>query len=94
MDTSTQTWRGLLLPLLERSEGFFPKPYQDSGGVWTQGLGSTRDAAGSPITASSPPITIETARDWVLQDVQAAKAAVDKYVTPLLAPGQKAALVD
>ena len=48
-----------LLPLLERFEGFRPKPYLCSAGVPTIGIGSTRYLDGRRFTLSDPTITWE-----------------------------------
>lgn len=56
---------------LEKYEGFSAKPYKDSGGVITQGIGSTVKPNGQPIKMTDPPITRKTAQEW-------AKAHVSK----------------
>ena len=49
---------------LEKYEGFSAKPYKDSGGVVTQGIGSTVKPNGQPIKMSDPLITRKTAQEW------------------------------
>ena len=56
---------------LEKYEGYSAKPYKDSGGVVTQGIGSTTKPDGKPIKMTDPPITRKTAQEW-------AKAHVSK----------------
>lgn len=52
---------GVLLPLLERFEGFRPRPYLCSAGVPTIGIGSTRYLDGRRVTLKDQPITREHA---------------------------------
>lgn len=47
----------IAVPFIAAREGFRSDPYQDSGGVWTIGFGSTRLADGSPVTANTSPLT-------------------------------------
>lgn len=49
---------------LEKYEGYSAKPYKDSGGVVTQGIGSTTKPDGKPIKMTDPPITRKTAQEW------------------------------
>lgn len=49
---------------LELHEGFSAKPYRDSGGVITQGIGSTVKPNGQKIKMTDPAITRKTALDW------------------------------
>lgn len=56
---------------LEIHEGYSAKPYKDSGGVITQGIGSTVKPNGQSIKITDAPITRKTAQEW-------AKAHVSK----------------
>lgn len=56
---------------LEKQEGYVAKPYRDSGGVVTQGIGSTAKPDGTKIKMTDPPISRKTAQEW-------AKAHVSK----------------
>lgn len=49
---------------LENREGNVSRPYLDSGGVITQGIGSTKKPDGSKIKMTDPPISKQTAREW------------------------------
>lgn len=49
---------------LEMYEGYSAKPYKDSGGVITQGIGSTVKPNGWPIKITDAPITRKTAQEW------------------------------
>lgn len=53
----TDTALAIAVPLIAEFEGFSAVPYQDIGGVWTQGFGQTYDLSGKPITADSPTMT-------------------------------------
>lgn len=59
--TALDELMGILLPLLERFEGFRPRPYLCSAGVPTIGIGSTRYLDGRRVTLKDPPITREHA---------------------------------
>ena len=56
---------------LEIHEGYSAKPYKDSGGVITQGIGSTVKPNGQSIKITDATITRKTAQEW-------AKAHVSK----------------
>lgn len=49
---------------LEIHEGYSAKPYKDTGGVVTQGIGSTVKPNGQSIKMGDPPITRKTAQEW------------------------------
>ncbi len=49
---------------LEIHEGYSAKPYRDSGGVITQGIGSTVKPNGQQIKMTDLPITRKTAQEW------------------------------
>jgi len=50
---------------VEKYEGYAAKPYPDSGGVITQGIGSTTKPDGTKIKLTDPPISRKTAQEWV-----------------------------
>jgi lysozyme len=50
---------------LEMHEGYLAKPYKDTGGVVTQGIGSTVKPNGQAIKMTDPAITRKTAQEWV-----------------------------
>lgn len=50
---------------LESKEGNEPFPYKDTGGVVTQGIGSTTKPDGTKIKMTDPPISRKTAQEWV-----------------------------
>lgn len=65
--------------LIAGFEGFRARPYRDAGkGVWTIGFGSTHDAAGRPVTASTAAVTRTAALALLARDAGTAWAAVTK----------------
>lgn len=46
-------------------EGFRARPYQDGGGVWTQGYGCTHHTDGRKVERNDPPVTEADARRWM-----------------------------
>lgn len=58
--------------LSEAFESFRAHPYQDSAGVWTIGVGSTRDLLGNPVARNTPPVTREQAEQMHSRDLQVA----------------------
>lgn len=86
---------GLLLPLIERFEGFRPKPYLCPAGVPTIGYGSTRHLDGSLVRLTDKAITKEHARILVREQVaQEYLPAVMRLCPDVDSPGRLAALVD
>ncbi len=82
------------MPLVESFEGCILHAYQDDAGVWTIGWGSTRDVAGNPITAATPPIT-QAQADFLLQrDLGRAVRSVLADVTVPLTYNEAAAITD
>ena len=78
----------------EEFEGFRSEPYQDSGGVWTIGFGSTRDGDSRPVTASTPPVTMDEAQALAKRDLTWAAREVTNDVTVQLTDNQVAAIED
>lgn len=79
---------------IEPFEGFSPTPYRDTAGTWTIGYGTTRDAAGNPVTETTPPITRDQALDLAERDLRTAQNVVNAAVTVPLTTNQTAALID
>jgi lysozyme len=75
-------------------EGFEGAPYQDSGGVWTQGYGSTYDADGNRVTPSTPAVTKAQALIMLTRDMQSSLDDVHAVVKVPLSANEKGALVD
>ena len=68
MPAGAEFW-ALLLPLIERFEGFRARPYLCPAGVPTIGFGSTRYLDGAAVRLTDPPITREHARVLVREQV-------------------------
>ncbi len=75
-------------------EGFRGAPYQDSGGVWTIGYGTTRQPDGSPVGPATPAVDEPTALAWLMRDMTASVASVRSLVTVPVNDAQVAALAD
>lgn len=76
-------------------EGFSTKPYWDPrGGVWTYLFGSTRDPAGEPVTAATPPGDRALGLTLMRRDMEAAGRAVAADVHVPLTEPETAALDD
>ena len=54
---------------LEIHEGYSAKPYKDTGGVITQGIGSTVKPNGQAIKMTDPAITRRPAQEWATAHV-------------------------
>ena len=63
---------------LEKYEGFSAKPYKDTGGVVTQGIGSTVKPDGSKIKMTDKPIDRKTAQEWAKAHVSKDETAFKK----------------
>lgn len=69
-------------------EGLKLKPYLCPAGVPTIGYGTTRH-----VTLKMPPITKDIARQWLIDDIKTANAAINAFVEPLINKNQKIALL-
>ena len=67
---------------IEREEGVILRPYRDSVGVWTIGIGSTRWEDCSPVTGTDKPITKERAMQLFKTTVKKYEDAVNKITSP------------
>jgi lysozyme len=74
-------------------EGFSGTPYQDIGGVWTQGYGQTYDLSGRAITAHTPTMTEADARTHLAVLVASYLEKVRGMVHVPVTDNQTAALV-
>lgn len=85
----------LLLPMLERFEGLYLKPYLCPAGVPTIGLGTTRYLNGQPVRMTDPKITREhayvLARHQITEDYLPAVLAMCRGLDT---PGRLAAITD
>jgi lysozyme len=84
----------ILIPIIQNEEGFRATAYQDVGGTWTLGYGSTYNyAAGRPVQ-SGDTIDQATALSWAYEDANNAVNYVLSEVTVSLDANQVAALGD
>lgn len=78
-------------------EGFKSLPYDDngaaSGGTWTIGFGSTRDADGRPVTAATPKVTEAEAEALLQRDMAHSVRSVDQAVRRRISEDEAAALI-
>jgi lysozyme len=75
-------------------EGFRSAPYQDVGGVWTIGYGSTRDVLNRPVTADTPCVSRQQAQLLLRRDMQNAMSTLAQQVHVPLTPNEQGALAD
>ncbi len=78
--------------LVRQFEGCVLKPYQDAGGVWTIGYGSIRLADGSPVTATTAPITLDQAAELMNAEFDDVVEEVDLLLPDAATACQRAAL--
>ena len=78
--------------LIRQCEGCVLQPYADVAGNWTIGVGSIRMPDGSPVTASTPPITSEQADAMLMAELTDTMAEVDMLLTAPANDHQRAAL--
>jgi lysozyme len=99
---ANELWDGVTVPaaattVVKRVEGFFGHPYDDNGalpgGTWTIGYGTIRDAAGKPVTPSTPAITEAQATKLLTRDMQRAAKDVHTRVQIDLLVNEAAALI-
>lgn len=84
----------VMTKFVEPFEGFRAAPYRDTAGVWTIGYGTTRDAAGRPVTATTSPVSRAEALSLAERDLRTACEMVADAVTVPLDINQQAALID
>jgi lysozyme len=80
--------------LIKGFEGLKLNAYQDLGGVWTIGYGSTRYANGAPVKKGDKLLNRECADDLLDRTLSDYEDAVNNHVKVALTHGQFNALVD
>ncbi len=81
------------LDLLCDLEGFRSKPYQDSGGVWTIGYGTTYYPNGTSVRSSDAPLSKTRAKEIMSQNLLRFISSVESLITSKLNDSQFSALV-
>lgn len=84
----------LLGNMIEHFEGFFPRAYQDSGGVWTLGLGSTYNFDAGRKVRRGDTITKAKAVEYLHNEVASVVKQLNYYIKSDLNRGQSTAMVD
>jgi lysozyme len=79
--------------LISQEEGTVLSPYQDVGGVWTIGIGTTR-IDGQAVTANTPPISRAEALSLLASNLAARVAALEGMLTVVANDSQCCALLD
>lgn len=73
--------------LCREFEGLALEPYQDIGGIWTNGYGHVL-LPGDP----TGPITEEQAEAWLAEDLAKAEDIIDRHVVAVLTTNEREAL--
>jgi lysozyme len=81
----------LVIPLIEKFEGYCDHAYQDSVGIWTIGFGTTHYPNGHAVRHGDT-CTRNEAEEWLLHDLKHSIDCVHRYAEVELAEHQLAAL--
>lgn len=78
--------------IIAQFEGLKLKAYQDTGGIWTIGYGSTKDPfTGVPVKQGDA-ISKDTALTWLKKDIEQRQFALKKLIKVPISSNQLAAL--
>jgi lysozyme len=80
------------LKLIADFEGLRLKAYQDTGGIWTIGYGSTKNPFTGQYVKQGDIITKETALSWLKKDIEQRQLAISKLIKVPVNNNQLAAL--
>lgn len=83
-----------LAKIKQHFEGFRAEAYQDTGGVWTVGIGSTYNHDKGRKVQRGDFVGMLTATKWMEKDIAGFIAQLNQYIKVPLNPDQSAALVD
>jgi lysozyme len=79
--------------LIAKFEGLRLKAYQDSGGIWTIGYGSTKDPFTGISVKEGDIISEATALSWLKKDIAQREFALRKLIKVPVSGNQMAALI-
>ena len=83
-----------LAAIKKHFEGYYPMAYQDTGGVWTIGYGSTYNFAHMRKVMKGDVVTEPMAIKWMEQESANVVKQINQYIKVQLNPNQMAALCD
>lgn len=78
--------------IIAKFEGLRLKAYQDTGGIWTIGYGSTKDPFTGVSVKQNDTITKDTALTWLKKDIEQRQMAIRKLLKVPVTGNQLAAL--
>ena len=78
--------------LIAKFEGLRLKAYQDTGGIWTIGYGSTKDPFSGVPVKEGQTISKATALSWLQKEIEQRQVAIRKLVKVPITSNQLAAL--
>lgn len=78
--------------IISKFEGLRLKAYQDSGGIWTIGYGSTKNPFTNVRVKEGDKITKETAVEWLKEEIKNRTAAIKQLIKVPINDNQLAAL--
>ena len=78
--------------LIAKFEGLRLRAYQDTGGIWTIGYGSTKNPYTGVNVKQGDAITKATALDWLKKDIEQRQIAIRKLVKVPITSNQLAAI--
>lgn len=78
--------------IIAKFEGLRLKAYQDTGGIWTIGYGSTKDPFTGVAVKQGDVISKDTALTWLKKDIEQRQIAIRKLVKVPITANQLAAL--
>lgn len=78
--------------LIAKFEGLRLKAYQDTGGIWTIGYGSTKDPFTGARVKEGDKISKATALEWLKKDIEQRKFAISKLVKVPISENKLAAI--
>jgi lysozyme len=78
--------------LIAKFEGLRLKAYQDTGGIWTIGYGSTKNPYTGIAVKQGQTISKATALDWLQKEIAQRQVGIDKLIKVPITSNQRSAL--